>query len=214
VVRPADLNPSIRAALGSAFYWKEAFLKVHHTLAGQGWNFYEIWIIITPVASGASRQHPSTADFSNRNQAIDYVEKFGPMLRLLDSEEDFDFLAAEEGYAPEIAHSHRTVRYQALQGYQQELIADFGNLCSAATAIALVNPDVARLLTRTRRALHRSVRYIALRMRLELLLPSPTPATKPSIFRKLLVRVIPRRNTPEKLLLAMNAIRNQLQLRP
>jgi hypothetical protein len=141
---------------------------------------------------------------------MNYVEKFGPMLRLLDSEEDFDFLAAEEGYEPEIANSHRTVRYQALQGYRRELVADFERLYLTAASRALRSPDIARLLTSTRRALRRCVRYIGFRMQLELLLPSPVPGTKPTVFRRLLVRAIPRRKAPYKLLLAMNSIRAQL----
>lgn len=156
--------------------------------------------IITAVGT-EDLGHQKPGKISNAMSPVDYLEKFGPMLHLLDSEKDFDFLASEEGYDAEIAHSYRTVRYQALQGYRQDLLADFEHLYSVASPSALTNPDLARLLATTRKSLVRSVRYIGFRMRLELILPSPAATTRPSAFRRLLVRAIPRQRAPYQLLL-------------
>lgn len=66
--------------------------------------------IITAVGT-EDLGHQKPGKISNAMSPVDYLEKFGPMLHLLDSEKDFDFLASEEGYDAEIAHSYRTVRY-------------------------------------------------------------------------------------------------------
>jgi hypothetical protein len=145
--------------------------------------------------------------------STDYLEKFGPMLKLLDSEADLDFLAAEEGYDSEIGDQYRTVRYQGLQGYRQDLIADFEALYTVAAPIAVTHPELAQLLSGTCKTLRTSIRYIGFRMWLELILPAPSPAKGPRPLRRLLVSIVPRLQTPRNLLEAMNTIRDQLQPR-
>jgi hypothetical protein len=145
--------------------------------------------------------------------SLDYLEKFGPMLKLLDSEADLDFLAAEEGYDSEIGDQYRTVRYQGLQGYRQDLIADFEALYTIAAPIAVSHPELAQLLSATRTTLRRSIRYIGFRMWLELMLPTPSASKGPSPLRRLLVSMVPRLEAPRNLLRAMNTIRDQLQPR-
>ena len=108
------------------------------------------------------------------------------MLKLLDSEADLDFLAAEDAYDADIGNQYRTVRYQGLQGYRQDLIADFNALYTVAAPIAVSHPELAELLYATCKTLKRSIRYISFRMWLELVLPTPSPAKGPSPLRRLL----------------------------
>lgn len=157
--------------------------------------------------------HPSSVEMW---ESKDYVEKFGPMLGLLDSEGDFDFLASKKGYHPDVARNYRDMRRRAVRSYLAELLSDFQELYDIAAPIAVADRELAAHLTRAKSVLRRSVRYIRTRLLLDGFIPPPAPnfasgiAKASGIVRRVLVHCIPRPVTPQKLLEVMNTIREQL----
>lgn len=143
-----------------------------------------------------------------------YTEKYGPMLKLLDSERDFDFLSSQEGYGREIGIKYREIRRLSLRDYLSELQADFAELYQAAAPIAVSNADLAKCLVSGNNALSRASRAIRFRLWVEAIMPSPAPTLKQTgrygpitLVRKTLSWVTRQRRAPLELLLAMNSIR-------
>jgi hypothetical protein len=59
------------------------------------------------------------------------IDKYRPMLRLL-SERDFEYLALQNGFTPELARRLRSERCKIFRAYLRNLISDFNRLHSAA----------------------------------------------------------------------------------
>src|SRR5258708_35764053 len=68
-----------------------------------------------------------TAEWLDNFSTADYA----PMRRLFDGK-DFEFLASQPGYRPEIARQLRAERRDVLSGYLQFLIGDFNQLHATA----------------------------------------------------------------------------------
>ncbi|MBL0158873.1 MAG: hypothetical protein IPP47_17455 [Bryobacterales bacterium] len=143
---------------------------------------------------------------------IDYFEKYAPLLRLMATEKDFDFLASEQGYTSDLAISYRGLRREAVRGYLLELASDFEDLEEALTPLAASNEELARSLYEARKTWTRAVLYLRARLVLELLLPTPKPRSSPGAFRRVLVRMLPEPTSARKLLGAMNDLSRRLQV--
>ena len=76
-----------------------------------------------------------TAEWLDNFSTADYA----PMQRLFD-EKDYEFLASQSGYRPEIARQLRADRRKVLSGYLQLLIGDFNQL-HAIAKLMLVYSD-------------------------------------------------------------------------
>jgi hypothetical protein len=127
------------------------------------------------------------------------------------TEQDFDFLASERGYAPEMATSYRGLRREAVRGYMLELGSDFERLEAALTPLATSNEELARALYEARKTWTRASFYLRARLFVEYLLPAPKPRPSPGAFRRLLVRVLPELTSARKLLAEMNDLSRRLQ---
>jgi hypothetical protein len=65
---------------------------------------------------------------------------YAPIQRLFD-EKDFEFLAAQPGYRPDIARRLRAQRREVLAGYLQLLIRDFNQLHTIAKWMLVYSPQ-------------------------------------------------------------------------
>ena len=100
-------------------------------------------VILTAVFIGLFRQLASrldaeacTAEWLDNFSTASYA----PMRRLFD-EKDFEFLAAQPGYQPEIARQLRAERRQVLAGYLQLLTRDFNQLHAIAKLMLVYSPE-------------------------------------------------------------------------
>lgn len=79
------------------------------------------------------------------------VERYRPMLRLLDGE-DLEFLRTQPGFTPKMAARLRSQRCQIFRGYMRCLSSDFSRVCSAIKLVMLQSghdrPDLAGALLR------------------------------------------------------------------
>ncbi len=79
------------------------------------------------------------------------IERYRPMLRLLDSEE-LEFLRSQPGYTRTMEKKFRTERCQILRGYLRCLDADFTRVCTAIKVLMLQSrhdrPDLAAAMVR------------------------------------------------------------------
>ena len=77
------------------------------------------------------------------------VERYRPMMRLLDGE-DIEFLRTQPGFTPRMAARLRLQRCQIFQGYLRCLTADFGRVCAAVKLLVvqsnLDRPDLPSVL--------------------------------------------------------------------
>ena len=81
------------------------------------------------------------------------IERYRPMLRLLDDEE-LRFLRSHPGFTPEIVAQFRRQRCQIFRGCLRSLSIDFGRICMALKLLMLQastdRPDLASALIRGR----------------------------------------------------------------
>lgn len=86
------------------------------------------------LRAGASLPHDHTwlDEFS--------IDKYRPMLRLL-SERDFEYLALQSGFTPEIAKRLRIERRRIFRAYLRNLVCDFNRLHSAARELVAQAPE-------------------------------------------------------------------------
>ena len=68
------------------------------------------------------------------------TSNYAPMRRLFD-EKDFEFLASQPGYRPEIAHQLRSERRDVLSGYLQLLTRDFNQLHAIAKMMLVYSAE-------------------------------------------------------------------------
>ena len=80
------------------------------------------------------------------------VERYRPMLRLLD-EEEFRFLQSQDGCTPKMAATLRRQRCKIFRGYLRSLSSDFNRVCVAIKILMMQasvdRPDLASALLRT-----------------------------------------------------------------
>lgn len=139
---------------------------------------------------------------------VDYLEKYRPMLHLLeDYSDDLEYLSSHPGYAKSHGRRFRGVMVDVLQGYVDELTADFETLSSMAAARALQNPELASRLVRTQKLFKSCTRYIRFRMLVDQLLPTPAASSRLGFIRRTLLGLLPRQAIPYQLLAYMNTLR-------
>lgn len=73
------------------------------------------------------------------------VDRYLPINRLL-SAHDYEFLAEQPGFRPEIARDLRKQRRRVYLGYLTEMAADFERLYAAAIQAAALSPDDSQTL--------------------------------------------------------------------
>ena len=80
------------------------------------------------------------------------VERYRPMLRLLDKD-DFDFIRSQPGSTSEMVAKMRRQRCEIFRGYLRNLNSDFGRVCAAIRILMLDSahdrPDLASTLLRS-----------------------------------------------------------------
>jgi hypothetical protein len=112
-----------------------------------------VWVVIGAFVTGGSalvllavlvamRLHAyRTAADTGRNESDDIsLVHYQPMARLL-AEEDFQFLAAQPGYRPEMGAKFRRERTRIFRMYLRELARDFHRLHAQARAILAESPE-------------------------------------------------------------------------
>jgi hypothetical protein len=96
------------------------------------------------------------------------------MTRLLD-QEDFDFLAAQPGFRPEIARKLRSQRRRVMRLYLRALSKDFNQLHARARRLVAAAPEehhnLVGVLIRQRATFFRVRSMIEMRLALDWLLP-------------------------------------------
>ena len=101
-------------------------------------------------------------------------DRYRPMTRLLD-QEDFDFLASEPGFRPEIARKLRSQRRRVMRLYLRALSKDFNQLHARARRLVAAAPEehhnLVGVLIRQRATFFRVRSMIEMRLALDWLLP-------------------------------------------
>lgn len=69
------------------------------------------------------------------------LDAYAPLERLLNDEPDFQFLASQAGYRPEIERELRRERRAIRHGYLERLAADFRQLVAVAKFMAVYAPE-------------------------------------------------------------------------
>jgi hypothetical protein len=136
----------------------------------------------------------------------DYVEKYGPLIRILTSERDYDYLASTAGYARASVDAYRAGRREALRSYTFDLAREFEILTTSGRHLALRDAKIAAKLHDAERALVRTLRLLRFRIFVEGLLPVPANSPKPGFVRRWLVRALSNDQPVRELLFSMNEL--------
>jgi len=95
------------------------------------------------------------------------LERYRPMLRLLD-EEEFRSLSLQHGFSKKMADDMRRQRCQIFRGYLRSLRGDFARVCLALKLLMMQasedRPDLAGILLRTELAFAWSVILVQVRL--------------------------------------------------
>ncbi len=132
------------------------------------------------------------------SDAQDYVDKYGPMLYLLNTvERNVDYLASKTGYREEVAQNYRDEQRKNLRAYMVELESDCNELFAAAAAVAVHDAALAAALSDCRSAFLKTIRYIRLRLALDPFIPVPNSkrglaALARNVLRTLMLPLVPR----------------------
>ena len=101
-------------------------------------------------------------------------DRYRPMTRLLD-QEDFDFLASQPGFRPEIARKLRSQRRRVMRLYLRALSKDFSQLHARARRLVAAAPEehhnLVGVLIRQRATFFRVRSMVEMRLALDWLLP-------------------------------------------
>lgn len=101
-------------------------------------------------------------------------DRYRPMTRLLD-QEDFEFLAAQPGFRPEIARKLRTQRRRVMRMYLRAVSKDFNLLHARARRLVAAAPEehhnLVGVLIRQRATFFRVRSMVEMRLALDWLLP-------------------------------------------
>lgn len=144
-------------------------------------------------------------ELNGPEEHIDYLDKYRPMLHLLNSEEDFDYLASS-GYGVDVAQSYRDIRRSSLRIYLTELVTDYQLLYRRAVESALNDSELAYYLDKARRQLKTSERAIHRHLLVDMLIPEARHSRLTRIGRRLLMPLFPRAEITRQLLVEMNTI--------
>ena len=102
-------------------------------------------VILTRSLGSAGQSLPVTAEWIDELS----VERYRPMLRLLDSR-DLEFLRTQPGYSPQMEAKLRAQRCQIFRGYLRCLNMDFRRVCMALKLVMVQSrqdrPDLASIL--------------------------------------------------------------------
>jgi hypothetical protein len=135
-----------------------------------------------------------------------YLDKYGPLIRILTSEGDYDYLAATGGYDRAAVETYRAGRREALRTYMQDLAQDFEMLVDAGQELARSDAGLAAKLVDTERILLKTLRHLRFRLFLEGLVPVPSPAPAPGMFRRWLARRLSDDKPVRDLLFSMDEL--------
>jgi hypothetical protein len=122
--------------------------------------------------SGRRDQTPELSDECLELFSHFCIDRYEPMMRL-GSEEDFEFLARQPGYRPEIGARLRSARRRIFRMYLRDLASNFSRIHAAARRLVADLPehhaDLVALLIRCQLTFWRRILMIEIR----LLLPDP-----------------------------------------
>lgn len=135
-----------------------------------------------------------------------YLDKYGPLIRILTSESDYDYLASTAGYDRRSVNSYRAGRREALRSYMYGLASDFEILVDSGRKLALSDAELAAKLQDVERALLKTLRYLRFRIFIEGLMPAPSASPAPGAFRRWLIRVLSNDRPVRDLLFSMNEL--------
>lgn len=150
------------------------------------------------------------AEGAEANGRVNYLAAYRPLLQMLDSDEDLDVLAAEDGYSRDIGRSYRDLRRRVMRGYLLDLEADFERLYEEARSSALGDAKLARLLSDMEDNLCRVRRQVHFRLWLEAVLPLPDVAGRVGLLLRLLRKAMPKAKQSSGLLTSMTALRRSM----
>lgn len=147
-----------------------------------------------------------TVGLEKMSPAEDYVEKYRPLIRILTSENDYDYLAATASYDRRSVDSYRAGRREALRSYTHDLARDFEVLCNSGHDLALRDAEIAAKLQDVQQTLLKTLRYLRLRIFIEGIVPAPSHAPSPGLFRRWLARILSNDRPVRELLYSMNQL--------
>jgi hypothetical protein len=108
---------------------------------------------------------PATAEWIDELS----VERYRPMLRLLDTE-DLKFMRSQPGYSPATAAQIRRQRCQIFRGYLRTLSSDFNRVCMAVKVLMIQSqhdrPDLAAVLLRNQMMFAAGMLFVRFRVSL------------------------------------------------
>ena len=108
-----------------------------------------VLILLVRRMTAADGTLPVTAEWINDLS----LERYRPMMRLLDSE-DLEFLKSQPGFTSRLAAKVRTQRAQIFRGYLRCLCSDFSRICAAVKVLMAQSrhdrPDLASTLVQHR----------------------------------------------------------------
>ncbi len=139
----------------------------------------------------------------------DYIEKYGPLLQILQGgDEDLNTLAEEHGYTAEIGRQWRKTQFKAISGYMRAIRTDYEVLWQQASGKALFNAVLAERLMKTDnqlRSLERKMRFYIL---LQRIVPTHIPGERSGSARSILTTFFPKVDRAEvvQLLSAMHVL--------
>ena|SRR5690349_7860197 len=114
------------------------------------------FIFLFPMLASRATAEAFTAEWLDSFS----LENYAPMERLL-NRSDFEFLASQPGYRPEIARRLLSERRRVFAGYLQCLIRDFNQLYAAAKLMVVYSqedlPEFAKALWRQQIAFYYAV---------------------------------------------------------
>ena len=106
-----------------------------------------LWLLVRSARLAAS-ELPTTTDWLEDLS----IERYRPMLRLLD-EEDLRLLRQQPGFTPRMAARFRAQRCRMVRGYLRSMQVDFARICTALKILMAQSqhdrPDLASALIRT-----------------------------------------------------------------
>ena len=141
--------------------------------------------------------------------APDYIEKYGPLLQILQGgDEDLNTLAEEGGYTTEIGRQWRKTQLKAISGYMRAIRTDYEVLWQQASGKALFDPVLASLLVKTDNQLRRLERKMRFYIFLQKIVPTHFPGERSGSARSILSNVFPTVDRSEvvQLLSAMRTL--------
>jgi hypothetical protein len=140
----------------------------------------------------------------------DYLTSFGPFLRLLNSSDELEMLAARPGYSKDIGRSYRDLRRRTMRGYLLDLEAEFEALYRQASTTAVHDPALAGLLAGMDAGIREVGRQVRFRLWLEGVLPVPRGRGRKGWLNQIARLLVADGRQSSGLLTSMNRLRAAL----